>query len=221
MLRVFSRVGDWWDTKPQQTRTFAKVLVPVGIALAAWGFWIDGHGGWDGHDFGLNIISSMTSLCFGAPAALLFFNSLGNAEVEARQLSRVRGRAKTETARLQELLLRPYAVNDLTQLRTSLDVMSQILEEMKRTTGDSAEREAATAAFFDVWNDLCPARRADSWPRLRSRPQANTEMREWRDRVRSQWKILYTDIRTPWRAPAGWNPAWPAPQKTPQSDYWR
>ncbi|MGW4756151.1 hypothetical protein [Streptomyces chartreusis] len=197
---MFAGVRGWWESKPQQTRRFTKWVVPAGVVLLIVGLVVDAYDGWGGHEFGLNVVSSLTSLCFGAPAALLFFNSLGSAEVEARQRDRARVRAQAEVERFRDVLLRAFVSGDLGELGRSAALMRGQLARIRMLRNGDPERATAIQEFFVEWDKLgvqaaSGSRPVDSFGRIANDRGQRDVMRVWRDLVKSQWKTLDTEVR--------------------------
>ncbi|MFE2490059.1 hypothetical protein ACFXGR_43865 [Streptomyces mirabilis] len=193
-----ARARHWWTSTPRLIRRFSAVLLLVGAALAGGGLWLDGIDWWQGHDFLINLASSLTSLCFGVPTALLVLSHLGNAQADARQTRRARESAIQEIHDFRRALAKAFRVTSTADLTDKLRGMQEELRELRLQP--APDRAEATARFFDSFNDLLmdpgsPGHRPTDWAALSRDGRQWGQMRTWHVRVESQWKILSDEVR--------------------------
>ncbi|MBD3544467.1 hypothetical protein [Streptomyces sp. JV180] len=174
-------------------------MLILGVALLAFGLVADARGWWEGHEFATNVASSVTSLCFGVPAALLVFSHLGQAQEGAREKVQARAQAVQTVAEFEAVLLAPFTVADLAQLQTSLQELSQGLEAMRARGQDEDERDQRTTTFFRKLHVLLPSvALARPYGDLRAMLQDKRQwdvMRKWQTQVQSQSRILDEEVR--------------------------
>lgn len=207
-----SRAWSWWRQTPGLIRRTSAAMLAVGVGLVCVGLWADHAGKWEGHEFLTNLVSSLTSLCFGVPAALLVFSHLGNAQEEAKATARSRAHAAQEIAEYEAALLEPFTAQDVAELKSKVQDLRRTLAVVRlRANDEEPAREQATLEFFQKLRDLLQVSgrrplvdfgmlpRAELWP----------EMRKWQTRVTSQWRILDEEVRPrvseaglPWLAQA-------------------
>ncbi|MCX5338244.1 hypothetical protein [Streptomyces sp. NBC_00140] len=189
----------WWSRTPRQIQLFTYVLVPVGVVLFALGLVLDYTGGWDGHEFLLNVTSSLTGLCFGGPTAVLLFNHLAHAQNEARQSVRARQRAAEETAALERALLSFFTspnLADLTAKTAGLLDQANVIQLMR--DNDPARDQAIANLMGPLRALLVPpasGRAPTMLSSYRNRSDELNEARGWRTRVISSWNALHTQVR--------------------------
>ncbi|MDX2814241.1 hypothetical protein PV410_17010 [Streptomyces sp. PA03-5A] len=195
-----ARARQWWTSTPRLIRRFSIILILVGAALTGGGLWLDHTNWWEGHGFLINLASSLTSLCFGVPTALLVLSHLGNAQSDARQTRRARESAIQEIADFQRALLDAFNVASTADLADTLLRMQVELRELRLQP--NPERAEATAGLINNFTDLLknagprPRRpRPTSWSELPSEGRQWGLMRTWHVRVVSQWKILNDEVR--------------------------
>ncbi|MFC6060556.1 hypothetical protein ACFP50_35715, partial [Streptomyces pratens] len=114
---------------------------------------------WEGHGFLLSLASSLTSLRFGVPTALLVLSHLGNAQADARQTRRARALAVDEIREFREALVEAFHVSDTAELASKAVTMQVELRELRLQP--NPDRIEATARFLNGLNDLLrePGRR--------------------------------------------------------------
>jgi hypothetical protein len=195
-----ARARQWWMSTPRLIRRFSIVLLIIGGALAGGGLWLDHTNWWEGHGFLINLASSLTSLCFGVPTALLVLSHLGNAQADARQTRRARESAIQEIADFQRALVNAFNVASTADLADRLGRIQVELRELRLQPNPS--RAESTTRFLDSFTDLLkdagtgPHRaRPTDWAEVSRDGRQWGRMRTWHVRVVSQWKILSEEIR--------------------------
>ncbi|MFJ7191456.1 hypothetical protein [Streptomyces bacillaris] len=175
------------------------IMLVLGLALLAFGLVADAHGWWQGHEFATNVASSVTSLCFGVPAALLVFSHLGQAQEGARERAQARAQALHAAAEFEAVLLAPFAAADLAQLETGLREASQALQATREGGLDVDERNRRREVFFNKLHILLPSvtfARPYDGPRAMQRDKGQRDvMRKWQTQVQSQSRILDEEVR--------------------------
>ncbi|MDW4913746.1 hypothetical protein [Streptomyces californicus] len=174
-------------------------MLILGVALLAFGLVADARGWWEGHEFATNVASSVTSLCFGVPAALLVFSHLGQAQEGAREKVQARAQVVQAAAEFEAVLLAPFTVADLAQLQTSLQELSQALRATKEPDLDIDETNQRAEVFFNKLHVLLPSvelARPYNGLRTMQRDRGQWEvMRKWQTQVQSQSRILDEEVR--------------------------
>jgi hypothetical protein len=187
----------WWTQAPRQIQRFTCALVPTGIVLLALGLVLDYTDSWDGHEFLLNLTSSVTGLCFGGPTAVLLFNNLAHTQNEARQLAQTRQRAADEVAALEQTLLSPFTTTtlaDLTAAAAELLDKANAIHLLRRD-----ERDQAIDDFMGPLRALLlPPASGLPLDTLRSLSRVSTDWgaaRRWRAQISTNWSALQNHVR--------------------------
>ncbi|MFF7641790.1 hypothetical protein [Streptomyces canus] len=173
----------------------------IGCALVVVGLAADHKHWWDGHEFLTNLVSSVTSLCFGVPAALLVFSHLGDTQTLAREAARAKLRATREIDEFRAVLLQPFAASDLDELGVRIDEASRALTGMRRARRKTEEEKAAAAvAVQNALNAVLPIPERVRTSRLylerfRGREHWSQSMRHWEPLLEAQWKVLDDEVR--------------------------
>ncbi|MFF2173263.1 hypothetical protein [[Kitasatospora] papulosa] len=173
-------------------------MLTVGMTLVCVGLWADHAGQWDGHEFLTNLVSSVTSLCFGVPAALLVFSHLGSTQEEAKVTARSRAHATQEIAEYEAALLEPFTVGDVAELNSKVQWLRRKLSIVRlQRAGDEDESEDAVRDFFQDLRDLLALSGRRPLDAFGALPRAGLwpEMSKWQMRVTSQWRILDEEVR--------------------------
>lgn len=149
-----ARARRWWTSTPRLIRRSSLVLLLLGSALVCAGLWLDHIDGWDGHDFLINLVSSLTSLCFGVPAAILIFSHLGNAQDEARQTTRSRTHTAQEIREFPGALLEPFNATDIaTLVAQATSLRTDVRDLWLQRESDPASQQTRARAI-STWQDL-------------------------------------------------------------------
>ncbi|MEU5574613.1 hypothetical protein [Streptomyces coeruleorubidus] len=157
--------------------------------LAVVGIYGDSRGWWDDRGFLTNLLSSMTSVFFGVPSALIFLGRLGSHQAEVLQRRAVQRRARLTRQRFREAVLQGFASQDLEALKPKLAQIGMTHHLYK-------------GAIENYRND--PERRAtlqtvhDDYERLLSeciRERSPHGVREWRGDIVLLWRTLDEEIR--------------------------
>ncbi|MET7297242.1 hypothetical protein ABZS79_35030 [Streptomyces griseoloalbus] len=197
-----TRARRWWTSTPLLIRRFSISLILLGVALVGVGLRLDYTNWWDGHGFLVNLVSSLTSLCFGVPTALLVLSHLGNAQTDARHTRRAREFASQEIHEFQQVLVTAFRVNDITELSDRVRSLQLELRELGRQP--NPERAEATNLFLSGFYAL--ARNAGgppaggtslphAWAGVGSIGRQWGRVRTWQVQVQSQWRLLSEEVR--------------------------
>ncbi|WP_405724462.1 hypothetical protein OG885_00850 [Streptomyces sp. NBC_00028] len=188
---------NWWSQTPRQIQLFTYVLVPVGITLFALGLVLDYTGWWDGHEFLLNVVSSLTGLCFGGPTAVLLFNHLAHTQNEARQNAQTRQRAAEEVAVFEQALLSPFTSPTLADLTVDATELLDKANAIHLLRPDDA-RDQAVADFMDSLRTLLVPASGRPLTTLRSLSRFSDELamaKRWRAQIVNSWSTLHDQVR--------------------------
>ncbi|MER5481486.1 hypothetical protein ABT026_31600 [Streptomyces sp. NPDC002734] len=148
----------------------------------------------------MNLASSITSLCFGVPTALLVLTPVSNALADARLANRADDHARREVQELQRGFLSIFNAADVQDLDSKI---AQALRALQPLNTRLDPEGSYTAAFFDTFNDTLRLERA---PSRRYRPPATFEslarnrwqwrrVEAWHVRLVSQWRVINEEVR--------------------------
>ncbi|MFC8645890.1 hypothetical protein ACFUC2_34780 [[Kitasatospora] papulosa] len=195
-----ARARRWWRATPPLIRRCSIVLLIIGVLLAGAGLWLDHTNWWEGHSFFVNLISSLTSLCFGVPTALLVLTHLGNAQADARRTRRAKDFAHAEIREFQTALTRAFNVTSTAALVSEVSSLSRGLHRLRQLRDTDG---SAAAAFLRDFNALLnlgrgpsPAyRQPTSWAALSADRWQWRRVETWHVRVETQWRVLSNEVR--------------------------
>ncbi|MEU5756841.1 hypothetical protein [Streptomyces sp. NPDC047829] len=195
-----SRARRWWRTTPPLIRHFSIGLLVLGALLAGMGLWLDHTNWWEGHSFLVNLVSSLTSLCFGVPTALLILSHLGNAQTDARQARRARGFARAEVHEFQTALIRIFNVPSAAALASEARHLLIDLHHLRQLTDADGTAAAEWLRGFHALLDLPPGpsrgyRQPTSWAALAADRWQWGQVARWHVRVETQWRVLNDEVR--------------------------
>ncbi|MGQ4722521.1 hypothetical protein [Streptomyces tunisiensis] len=162
------------------------ICLPVALIFLAGGLYGDHRGWWNDQAFLTNLASSLTSLLFGLPFALLVFNSLGEAQAQRREERRVRALIRPEINELENLLLRRFRVSSLDELQHRCSGMRQGLAAASYQGRDTRQ---LTVMFENLYT---PRDAADN--PLTGEPGLRVHA-DWARSFRAQWEFLDNDLR--------------------------
>ena len=160
---AMTRLRHWWLSLTILIRASWIILWAFGVALFVLGIRGDTNGWWDNRSFLANVVSSLTTACFGVPLALVFFQRLSDQQADrsAKRITISTGRRAAENlARTGSSL---YA-RDLESLRairqTTLSCMIRLAhkESFYRVPSnrneypDQEELDNNLRELADVWN---------------------------------------------------------------------
>jgi len=162
------------------------VCLPTAVVLLAAGVYGDSRGWWEDQAFLTNLFSSLTSLLFGVPTALLLINSIGEAQAQAREQRRVRAAVRPEVQELEALLLRRFRVG-------SLDELQQRCSGIRQGLAQASQRRQDIRPLIDMFADFYEPR--DAAGNSLSREASRQEQVVWVRSLRAQWEFLDNDLR--------------------------
>ncbi|MFF5004698.1 hypothetical protein ACFY3G_17930 [Streptomyces phaeochromogenes] len=164
-------------------------FVPAGVILGGAGLYGDAHGWWDERGFLTNLLSSVTSLLFGVPTALIILGQLGAHQAEALERRAVRRRARLAIDRFRQALLRLFSHDDLERLHETLRQLFGATYQWSEALKSLGEDEASRRALLDAIANRHPL--IEACLKLR-RP---LDIGEWRDELLLRWRQLDDEIR--------------------------
>ena len=198
------KVRLWWLDTPKPIRVVVYVCVPLGACGVAVGVYGDLHGWWEHRSFSTNLTSSLTSVLFGIPTAVLILSHLGNAQAESLRRRQIRRRAKREIAGFQEVLLSPFPAPDLTTLRAHLTALIDLcksLQELPQLPSLSFHRaaeeyEAGADRSVERWvHDVSALEESYGHALARLGPITHEALGIWYANVVAGWSALDDDLR--------------------------
>lgn len=195
-----ARARRWWRTTPPLIRHFSIGLVILGALFAGTGLWLDHTNWWEGHSFLVNLVSSLTSLCFGVPTALLILSHLGNAQADARQARRARSFARAEVHEFQTALIRIFNVPSTAALALEARNLLLDLHPLRQLTDADGTAAAEWLRGFHSLLDIAPGpsrnyRQPTSWTALAADHWQWRQIATWHVRVETQWRVLNDEVR--------------------------
>jgi hypothetical protein len=175
------------------------LCVPLGVLGIVAGVYGDHHGWWEHIGFLTNLISSLTSVMFGIPTALLVLGYLGNAQAEALQKQQIRRRARRDIDAFQQVLLRPFSAADLRSLRvqkTNLDTALTALRRVRLTSIAPGQGSHEIGQAVDTWLDrIRPLEAAYQRMLTGMTSQAVGPQALWLDDLQAHWEELDQGLR--------------------------
>ncbi|MFE6530508.1 hypothetical protein ACPZ13_00820 [Streptomyces sp. IPPR8] len=193
------RARRWWRTTPQLIRHFSIALLTLGALLAGTGLWLDHTNWWDGHSFLVNLVSSLTSLCFGVPTALLVLSHLGNAQADARRSRRAADFASAEIAEFHASLTSAFNTANVAALYSEVRTLASRLHQLSQLRDPD---DSATVAFLNDFSALLKLvrtplayRSPTTWLGLSADRLQRRRIEKWHVRVDTQWRVLSNEVR--------------------------
>jgi hypothetical protein len=119
----------------------------------AAGVYGDHRGWWEHRSFLTNLVSSLASVMFGIPTALLILGHLSNAQAEALQKQQVRRRARREIEAFRHVLLRAFSATDLASLRAQTTGLDTAVLEMDRVPSPQWGEYGQARETAEAWVD--------------------------------------------------------------------
>jgi hypothetical protein len=195
-----ARARRWWRTTPPLIRRFSIVLLIIGALLAGTGLWLDHTNWWEGHSFFVNLVSSLTSLCFGVPTALLILSHLGNAQADARRAQRAKDFARAEIREFHTALTRIFNVTSTAALASEARNLLLDLHRLRQLRDTDGTAAAEFLREFNALLNLGPAptrsyRLPTSWTALSADRWQWRRIESWHIRVETQWRVLSNEVR--------------------------
>ncbi|MFA3839505.1 hypothetical protein [Streptomyces aureus] len=190
-MTAIRRIRAWWFDTAKQARWTTYVCIPIGVAGLLSGVYGDSHHGWDDRAFLTNLISSLTSLMFGVPTALLIITHLGNYQTEALEKRQVARRVRAELEVLEQALLQNLGPDSVLYVR-------QRLAALKRTTLAildhlPPEGEAMTESLFE--SQVTHVRICQHILERLFSDRDREKFNKWMNEIQAQWKVLDEDVR--------------------------
>ncbi|WP_225826213.1 hypothetical protein [Streptomyces naphthomycinicus] len=175
------------------------VCVPLGVLGIVVGVYGDHHGWWEHQSFLTNLISSLTSVMFGIPTALLVLGYLSNAQAEALQKQQIRRRARRDVDAFQQVLLRPFAAADLASLRARKSDLDRALAALRRVRPVSFAPGQGTyeiSQAVETWLDqVRPLEAAYQQALTAMTAQTAGPQALWLDDLQAHWEELDQGLR--------------------------
>ncbi|WP_189817005.1 hypothetical protein [Streptomyces olivaceoviridis] len=181
-------------------RVVVYICVPLGLSGIAVGIYGDHHRWWEHQSFLTNLISSLTSVMFGIPTALLLLGYLSNAQAEALQKQQVRRRARRDIDAFQQVLLRPFSASDLASLRTQktdLDHAVTALRAVPRIEGAHRRPLEEVREAITAWVDQVRPLEANYQQALASMTSQAVGLHAspWIEDLQAHWEQLDQGLR--------------------------
>ncbi|MFF5379437.1 hypothetical protein [[Kitasatospora] papulosa] len=195
-----ARARRWWRTTPPLIRRCSLALLIIGVLLAGAGLWLDHTNWWEGHSFFVNLVSSLTSLCFGVPTALLVLSHLGNAQADARRTLRAKDFARAEIREFHTALIRIFNVTNTAALASEVGSLLRDLHRLRQLRDTDG---SAAAEFLRDFNALLNVgrgptrsyRQPTSWAAVSADRWQWRRIETWHVRVETQWRVLSNEVR--------------------------
>ncbi|MGW7149127.1 hypothetical protein ACWGII_30820 [Streptomyces sp. NPDC054855] len=195
-----ARARRWWRSTPPLIRNFSIVLLTLGALLTSTGLWLDHTHWWEGHSFFVNLVSSLTSLCFGVPTALLILSHLGNAQADFRRTQRTKDFARAEIHEFHIALTRIFSVATPAAVASEARTLLSDLHRLRQLRDSDG---SATRKFLRDFNALLDLgrgptqsyRQPTSWEALAADRWQWRRLETWHIRVETQWRVLSDEVR--------------------------
>ncbi|MFE1028300.1 hypothetical protein ACFW5I_27660 [Streptomyces sp. NPDC058818] len=173
-------------------------MLTLGALLAGTGLWLDHTSWWDGHSFLVNLVSSLTSLCFGVPTALLVLSHLGNAQADARRSRRAADFASAEIEEFHASLTSTFNTGNVADLYSEARTLTSRLHQLSQLRDTDG---SATAEFLNDFSALLKVRAPlayrspTTWLDLSADRLQRRRIEKWHVRVDTQWRVLSNEVR--------------------------
>ncbi|MEU0427112.1 hypothetical protein ABZ235_26500 [Streptomyces canus] len=180
------------------------ICLPLGVCGVVLGVYGDSRGWWEHRGFLTNLTSSLTSVMFGIPTALLLLSALSNAQAEALQRQQVRRRARRAFEAFQRVLLAGFTATDLPQLRTLKANVDRIRQEMEALSQPPRPGQDLRTVIEQLEPWLCSLRNLEEsyevalGEMLVKRDHLETQdfqLSLWLREVQVHWEALEQDLR--------------------------
>jgi hypothetical protein len=221
MRREKSLFKEIWSTTTRPLRLVALSIAGFGSALLAIGIIGDANDWFSSLPFLTNILSGVTSACFGIPLALVFLQwltSLQSEELRKRSIMRLRVKLSAE---FQESIFAPIKSGnsrdaeklylEYTKAQQPWRMLNEHLDQLAHSSPepyhsnapykegrDTQEAKALLASYLDEMQDASALTQALLSP----------EPQNWQTRVKTQWETLESSLRNEsLQAGLNWIPA--------------
>ncbi|MFE1945236.1 hypothetical protein [Streptomyces massasporeus] len=177
----------WRDTAPS-AKWLAYICLPIGVALTSIGLYGDAHDWWQNRGFLTNLLSSLTSLLFGAPTALIILGKFTTDQAEVRRRREIRTQSQHAANTFRSTILSGFSSDNT-------DVLLEHMREFKQRNTEYLRALALLDGEEESKRQVLQAHE-------RREEQINCflssryeERRNWHYNIRTQWRLLSTDVR--------------------------
>ncbi|MGV9364252.1 hypothetical protein [Amycolatopsis sp. NPDC003731] len=219
--RETSLLGDIWNSTTRPLRLVASSIAGFGLILLAIGIAGDANDWFSSLPFLTNILSGITSACFGIPLALVFLQwltSLQSEELRKRSIMRLRIKLSKEFHTSICAPARSGRFSDLEKLYDEYTKMSQPWQELVETLDDLARSSGHEYYSTEHIDEDARAKKArvllsEYLDKLQAASELTREVlapepKNWQTRVRTQWETLESSLRNEsLQAGLNWIPA--------------
>ncbi|WP_433444534.1 hypothetical protein [Nonomuraea sp. CA-141351] len=129
--------GRAWKEAGPALRITAKVMWPLGVALAALGILGDLNGWWTDRSFLTNLLSSLTGVLFGIPFALIVLQQVAAHQAEQMERTVFKRLARREFSSITEALDRLYVRDDESRLQQLEDLLKNGIRALQSHAEDA------------------------------------------------------------------------------------
>ncbi|MDQ0847534.1 hypothetical protein [Streptomyces sp. V1I6] len=163
------------------------------------GIYGDAHLWWENRGFLTNLVSSVTSLLFGVPTALIVLVHLGDAQTEALERRKLQRRAASEASAFWELTVRHLRSTEMTELKPHLRRLAALADRMqdiydREDPADDEARNRRDAEVEGVKEEIrATAREVMQWPDTLE--AALKDFESWAAEMQAQWDLLDQEVR--------------------------
>ncbi|MFI7299253.1 hypothetical protein ACWCY6_17495 [Streptomyces sp. 900105755] len=186
-----NRVTGFWSETAPSAKWATYICLPLGVTMTAFGVYGDTVGWWDNFGFLTNLLSSMTSVLFGIPTALVVLGWLNTHQAETQARLSIRRRAKKGAARVRDAL----------NLRVAEDVRANLPSAFERASdaNDQARmalqryRQRSDSERYEVLRETAAARDNALTALFPANPSYRDS--EWFNEIILSWRSLDEDVR--------------------------
>ncbi|WP_435279735.1 hypothetical protein [Streptomyces sp. 1222.5] len=159
------------------------------------GVYGDARGWWEHRSFLTNLTSSLTSVMFGIPTALLLVAHLGNAQAEALQQRQARQRARREIAAFHYLVLSAFSTTNLAALGAGLASLDRAQDELERIELPRLSAHPETSLLASSVDRLRTLEATYQQELAALSSSDPPQRKKWLHELKAHWEALDQDLR--------------------------
>ncbi|MFM9697897.1 hypothetical protein [Streptomyces europaeiscabiei] len=186
-----NRVTRFWSETAPSAKWATYICLPFGVTMAAFGVYGDTVGWWNDFGFLTNLLSSMTSVLFGIPTALVVLGWLSTHQAETQARLSVRRRSRKGAARVRDALYLRVAEGVQSNLPSALQRASDANDQARMALQRYSQRSDSEA--YAVLREAVAARDIALTELFPAEPAYREA--EWFNEIILSWRSLDEDVR--------------------------